>query len=133
MWEIALLVMTLQTTDMGPGGFSCDFPAVDADQKGITMTLNDRPSLKDQPGLYRVELHMDGHGALLATAQPITTTEERDALVLAHTAAKSVVTVGFRDDGRAALSLRESANSEPETWIGRCRGFEGPLKRWLGS
>ena len=133
MWETALLVMTLQTMDMGPNGFSCDFPAVDADQQGITLTLNDRPSLKDQPGLFRVEVKMDGHETLLATAQPITTTAERDALVLAHTKAKSVLTVGFREDGKAALSLRESATGEAETWIGSCRGFEGPLNRWLAS
>ena len=132
MWETVLLVLTLQTTEAAASGFSCDFQALDGAQKGISMTFNDRPSLKDQPGLYRVEVHMDGHDALLATAQPITTTDERDALVLARPNG-AVMTVGVREDGQAAMSLRHTAAGEPETWIGTCRGYEGPLQRWLAS
>jgi len=133
MWETALLVMMLQTIDAGPSGFSCDFPAANAAEKGITLTLNDRPSLKDQPGLYRVEMRMNGDDKVLATAQPITTTDERDALVLARPHGEAVVTVGFREDGKAALSLRASPSAEAQTMIGTCRGFEGPLNRWLAS
>ncbi len=132
MWETALLVMTLQTVEIGPSGFRCNFPAVDADQKVITLTLKDRPSLKDQPGLYRVELKMNGSEKFLATAQPITTTEERDALVLVRMNTKAVLTVGFRDDGKAAMSLRKNATGEAVTRVGSCRGFEQPLSRWLG-
>ncbi len=133
MWETAVLVMMLQSIDAGPAGFSCDFPAASAAEQGVTLTLSDRPSLKDQPGLYRVEMRMNGDDRVLATAQPITTTGERDALVLARPHGDTVVTVGFREDGMAALSLRDSPTAEAQTLIGTCRGFEGPLNRWLAS
>ena len=133
MWETAILVMMLNAIDPAPQGISCNFPATHDAERGITVRMSDRPSLKDQPGLYRVELEVNGKTKVLATAQPITTTGERDAVILARPNGKSVLTVGFREDGKAALSLRKTPDAEPETRLGTCRGFEGPLNRWLAS
>ena len=133
MWETALLVTMLQTFGTHSTDFSCEFPATEEGLPGISLTLEDRPSLKDQPGLYRVELRMNNNETLLATAQPIPSTGERDALVLARPTKKTVLTVGFRDDGKAALSLRNGSDGAAKTRIGECRGFESVLRRWLAS
>ena len=133
MWETALLVMALQSIDAAQTGFSCNFPADSAEDRGVTLMLDDRPSLIDQPGLFRVELRMNGDETLRATAQPIETTGGRDALVVARPKTDTVLTVGFRDDGKAALSLRDRVTGSEQTMVGTCRGFEGPLNRWLAS
>ncbi|MEM9970134.1 MAG: hypothetical protein AAF762_03400, partial [Pseudomonadota bacterium] len=131
--ETVLLVMTLQGLHAQPSGISCEFPSTGSGDHGIALWLDDRPSLKDQPGLYRVELRMDGDTRVLATAQPVTTTDARDALVVARPAETVVLTLGLRDDGKAALSLRQGVDGKAETRIGTCRGHEQPLRRWLAS
>ena len=46
----------------------CEFPSPDMTEAPIRVLLEPRPSLKDQPGLYRVMMRMDNGTALKALA-----------------------------------------------------------------
>lgn len=115
----------------------CEFPGRDAAEKTITVELDPRPSLKDQPGKFRVIMEMNERVALRAAAQPIPTTDERDILVRAITRKKNVYTIGLRDDGAAALNIRktriEGAEPESSTRVGQCVNYGTYFERWLSS
>lgn len=115
----------------------CAFPGEDLAQKPIHVVLEPRPSLKDQPGLFRVMMEMNGRVSLRAMAQPIASTAERDVLIRGRVGTSSTYTVGLRDDGRAAFNMQTRTSEDAEvnklTRIGECRGFETYIMKWLPS
>ncbi|MEP6319447.1 MAG: hypothetical protein ABJ074_03530, partial [Paracoccaceae bacterium] len=65
-----LVAMTMQTVTLGQGGpIHCDFPSPDGGSQLIYVELEPRPSLKDQPGEYRVAMTLNGQGPLPASAK----------------------------------------------------------------
>lgn len=107
----------------------CEFPGKTVTQKPIHVVLDPRPSLKDQPGLFRVMMDLNGAFSVRGAAQPITSTEDRDILVRGITSKKSVYTIGLREDGVAALSMQTKRATN--TRVGACRNFESHFDRWL--
>ena len=128
------LILTLLSNSYGASApITCNFPA-DADgEKSIYVVLEPRPSLKDQPGLFRVIMDLDGRGRLRAAAQPIHATDDRDILIRGMTRRKSMYTIGLREDGTAAFNIQDVSKEEVEktTRIGACRGHEAHIDRWL--
>ena len=101
----------------------------------IRVLLEPKPSLKDQPGLYRVMMRMDGGIALKALAQPIPGTEDRDVMIRGRQGKVAMFTIGLRDDGAAAFNIqkrvRTDADVVKQTRTGACRGHELHINRWL--
>ena len=136
MLNALILTVFVETfAPMGSTAIHCDFPGRDAAETSIHVTLDPQPSLKDQPGLYRVTMGLNGRMSLKASAQPIHSTEDRDILIRGITARKSMYTIGLRDDGVAALNMQTKRAGDDEvskaTRIGACRNFEAQLDRWL--
>ena len=132
---LILTVFVDFTGQMGSTAIHCDFPGATPEDKPIRVVLDPHPSLKDQPGLYRVMMDLNGLVSLKAAAQPIQTTEDRDILIRGARGKAATFTIGLRDDGRAAFNMQtrgaEDANVKKSTRIGACRGYEAHLNKWL--
>ncbi len=113
----------------------CHFPSTSPDQKAIHVRIEDTPSLNDRPDHIRVDMALNDKVVMRAAARPITDTEENDMLVLGKNDIRDVYTLGFREDGKAAFSIRlakdNGALSEGITRIGECYGVAPYLKKWL--
>lgn len=115
---------------------TCTFPSVDDKQKPIHIVLEPRPSLKDQPGLYRVIMDFDGHLKVRAAAQPILATTDPDILIRGITAKRNMYSIGLRADGTAAFNIQKENEEklvDKRTRIGECRGHETYINKWLTS
>lgn len=137
MLEVLLLGALIETPGLGPGPVDCSFPGTGPGEKAIEVTLTAKPSLKDLPGLYRVEMAVNGGLRLPAAAQPIASTDGRDVLVRASEGGDIHYTVGIDDEGRAAINVlvedRKGETPREATRTGRCRNFEGYIERWSMS
>ena len=133
----ALLLSTMIDAFEPDTNIRCSFPGEGAAQRPIEIVLNPRPSLKDQPGLWRVIMEMNGRMSLRGAAQPILTTEERDILIRGVTARKSTYIIGLRDDGSAALRMNTrkpgAIEARQSSRTGTCFGHESFIDRWLPS
>src|SRR6056297_1549484 len=135
MLTALLLSLAVIGTD-GPPPFTCTFPSESEEQKPIRIVLQPKPSLKDQPGLYRVFMRFDEQVSIRASAQPIAATTDPDILIRGVTAKRNTYSLGLRADGKAAFNIQRSAEQnqvDKATRIGECRGFETHLHRWLAS
>lgn len=133
-----LVAMIMQTISLGDGGpIHCDFPSTDGAPPLIYVKLEPRPSLKDQPGLFRVAMTLNGQGPLRASAKPIATTQDRDVLIQGRTKRLHTYSLGLRDDGKAALNISKPSASPDEviktTRVGNCLGHRPHLERWLAQ
>ena len=133
-----LVAMIMQTISLGPDGpIHCDFPSTDGASALISVELEPRPSLKDQPGLYRVAMKLNGQGPLRASAKPIASTQDRDVLIQGRTKRHHTYSLGLRDDGKAALNISRPGASADEviktTRIGDCHGHKAHIQRWLSQ
>ena len=137
MLAAMLLGATIEAYEPQSGPIHCTFPARDVAAQAIEVTLDPRPSLKDQPDLWRVMMEMNGRLSLRASAQPIHTTAERDILIRGVTQKKSTYIIGLRADGTAALNMatRVAGQADPRKELreGVCRGHETHIDRWLPS
>lgn len=137
MLQAALLAAIVAATAPEDAPIECRFPGTDAAEKTIRILLEPKPSLKDQPGLYRVIMEMNERVSLRASARPISSTSERDILLHAVTRKKSVYSLGLRDDGRAALNIRkpdpDGGEADKSTRMGHCSNFKEHMDRWLTS
>lgn len=132
-----ILLAFVETAATGEAAIRCEFPGADSAQKTIRVVLEPRPSLKDQPGLFRVMMKMNEEISFRALARPIDGTEERDIMIRGRVGRAATYTLGFREDGTAALNMQtreagEETASEA-TRIGACRGYETHMRRWLPS
>ena len=131
-----VLLAMLEATGLGGREMHCTFPPDRQGDKPIEIVMQGRPSLKDLPGLYRVEMKINGNG-IRAAAQPILGTESRDVLVRAATGDTTFYAVGFDDKGAAALNVVwAKAGENPETQMtrtGYCRNFERYIHTWSTS
>ncbi len=134
MLEALLLGAVIETTGIGPKPLACSFPGAYPGEPAIEVTLTPRPSLKDLPGLFRVEMALTGGLRLPAAAQPITSTEGQDVLVRAGRAAGVHYTLGIDLEGHAAFNMlvhgSASEASREATRTGRCRNHERYIERW---
>ena len=132
MLTALLLALSFNGYDGGTP-ITCDFPAEDAAGKSIRVVLEPRPSLKDQPGLYRVFMDFDGLVSVRAAAQPISATAERDILIRGITRKNAMYSIGLRDDGIAAFNIQpaEGDSREKSTRLGECHGHKAHIDRWL--
>lgn len=133
-----LVAMMMQTLSLGPDGpIYCDFPSHDGASKMIYIELEPRPSLKDQPDLFRVAMKLNGKGPLRASAQPITSTQDRDVLIQGRSKQRYTYSLGLRDDGKAALNISKPGASSAEviktTRTGDCHGHRLHMQRWLAQ
>ena len=137
MLNALILFVFVESAATENGTIRCEFPGKEGNEKPIHVVLEPNPSLKDQPGLYRVMMELNGRPSLRALAQPITTTAERDVMIRGLHGETTLYTVGLRDDGTAALNLKFGrSRDELEnklTRTGECRGFEAHLNRCLPS
>lgn len=131
---LAIIAM-LQGLNTPGGAIECVFPPSKPGSESVRVWLEPAPSLKDQPGLYRVLMTFGENITLKASAQPIASTDERDMLIQARGARQTIITLGLRDDGAAALNMRSegSAENQPKTRIGACSGASPLIDRWLSS
>ena len=134
----ALLLATAMINSTGDGKpITCSFPALDNVKRAITVNVDPKPSLKDQPEQFRVLMNMNQNGALPAAAAPIASTQARDVMIRAFSDADRVYTIGLRDDGRAALNIQTvgetGTGSNTETWFGFCVNAKVYIDQWLSS
>ena len=135
MLTALLLSLAVDGADSA-ASITCMFPSQTSEQKPIHIALEPRPSLKDQPGLYRVMMDFDGHLTVRAAAQPILATSDPDILIRGITAKKNMYSIGLRADGTAAFNIQRSNEEklvDKRTRIGECRGHETYIDRWLSS
>lgn len=118
---------------IGPPLMACSFVGSEPGQEPVEIMMIGRPSLKDFPGLYRVEMDIDGRG-FKGAAQPIIATEGKDVLVRARRGEDIFYAIGFDESGTAALNIVWGlAGDEPEkraTLTGSCRNYERYLQVW---
>jgi hypothetical protein len=137
MLKAMILTLIVDTLGMGSDDIKCNFPGNESTDKPIQVVLNPRPSLKDQPGLFRVIMEMNGAMSVRAAAQPIDSTTDRDIIIRGRTAGKSIYTIGLRDDGNAALNMKTRRADDPDvheaTRVGTCRNYQEYIDRWLSS
>ena len=135
MLTALLLSLTVNGNDGAPS-IHCTFPPTHSDQKPIHIVLEPRPSLKDQPGLYRVMMDFDGHLTVKASARPILATTAPDILIRGTTQKRNMYSLGLRADGTAAFNIQQPSEEkvvDKRTRIGECRGHEAHIHRWLSS
>ena len=135
MLSALLLSLAVNGTD-GSAPITCTFPSTHSEQKTIHIVLEPRPSLKDQPGLYRVMMDFDGHLTVRASAQPILATADPDILIRGTTSKQNMYSLGLRADGAAAFNIQRQDEEnlvDKRTRIGECRGHEAHILRWLSS
>lgn len=137
MLNALILFVFVETAASGNTAIRCDFPGKEVAEKPISVLLEPRPSLKDQPGLYRVMMMMNGQISLNGTAQPILTTKERDVIIRGVKGETSMYSIGLSDDGSAAFNVQTRRSTDGTvrklTRIGVCHDFETHIKRWLPS
>ena len=111
----------------------CDFPGEHTAERTIQVRLEPRPSLKDQPELFRVIMEMNGVISLRGTAQPIRATKERDVMIRGLRGTDASYTLGLREDGQAAIHVRTARDGDDGalTRTGACEGYEAHIERWL--
>lgn len=130
-----LVLAMLQLTQVASAEVTCDFPGDGPGQKPIHLTIESKRSLTDKPGFYRVDMALNGKINLKAAARPIVETKERDVIVLGKSDKRDIYTLGVRDDGQAAFSIRlamENGGFGTEaTRLGECRGIGPLLDYWL--
>ncbi|MEO0694056.1 MAG: hypothetical protein AAFY90_14405 [Pseudomonadota bacterium] len=130
-----VLTTLLETLGFGPQPLVCRFPPPQIGHETIKVVTVERPSLKDIPGLFRVEMEVNDTITLPGAAQPITTTSLRDAMVRAVQNNATFYTLGFDETGAAALNILWAEDaSQPTreiTRIGRCRNYARHLDRWV--
>ena len=131
-----LVTALIETLTQGPVPLHCAFPARGPDERPIEIVMQARPSLKDLPGLYRVEMAIDGTG-YTASAQPIIGTSGRDVLVRAAEGETTFYAVGFDDNGAAAFNVVHAAEGDlPERQVTRrgvCQNYERYIQTWSTS
>ncbi len=134
MFSALLFGAVFETEGLGQRPMACFFPAEIEGDVPIEVVLTSRPSLKDIPGLYRVEMALNGSLRLKASAQPIAATESRDVMVRAKENETTIYTVGIDDVGRAALNVQISQGGQDSafefTRNGTCQEHERYIKRW---
>ena len=134
MVEALILGAMMETIGLGTRPMACTFPGTQVGEDAIEVVLTPRPSLKDLPGLYRVEMAVNGALRLPAAAQPITTTDQEDIMVRASDRPSRIYTVGVDAKGNAALNLlvRDDPNAAPHEAmrVGHCRNYQKALKKW---
>ncbi len=135
MLNTLILLVFVESAVAGGTGIRCDFPGEDQGETPIRVHLEPRPSLKDQPGLFRVMMEMNGRVLLKATAQPILATADRDVMFRGVQSGNTRYILGLRDDGWAAFHVQTGAGADggadAETRTGACRGYEPHINRWL--
>lgn len=118
---------------------ACDFPARSADQNPLAVEVRARPSLKDQPGLYRAMMDVSTEDDLIqmrAAAQPLSSKKSRGVLVSGkapdRASGKAHFVIGVDDGGAAALSITYGDQDPPLqlTRTGTCRNHARYLRRW---
>ena len=125
---LVLMLLTGPLQAGQPEAIQCEFPGNTDTEQAILVSVAPQPSLRDRPGLFRVQMEMNGVYTMAASVQPISGTDERDVMIRTSTGG-STLAIGLRDDGRAALSLK--ATSGDATRTGDCRGYDRYLRRWL--
>ena len=130
-----ILTTLLETLGFVQQPLVCRFPPPQIGHETIKIATVERPSLKDIPGLFRVEVEVNDTITLPGAAQPITTTTQRDAMVRAVHGGTTFYTLGFDETGAAALNVlwAEATDAKPRelTRIGRCRNHDRHLDRWV--
>lgn len=132
----AMLLAMSASSYSGETPITCVFPSLGAHQKSLRIVLDPKPSLKDQPGLYRVMIDFGSDVTIRAAAQPLHTTEADDILIRGGTRNKQLYTIGLRADGYAAFNIRNLGGGnevDKRTRIGECHGHEAHVARWLSS
>ncbi len=136
---ITALIATalIETFTPGPKPMACIFPASAQHERPIELRLTARPSLKDSPGLYRVEFDLGGSLRLFGAAQPMTATAGRDIIVRAVQDQTRFYTVGIDDQGAAALNVQDTASTaesaRAQTRTGSCRNYQRYIDTWATS
>ena len=134
MFGALLLGAMVDTLEMGGRPVACTFPGRTYNEETIDVVLTPKPSLKDLPGLYRVEMAVNDRFSLSASAQPIAATDSQDVIVRARSDGEAVYTVGFDAAGNAALNILVRGATEADaleaTRAGHCRNYERALERW---
>ena len=113
----------------GGDPITCTMTARDPEHKLVLpVTLDPVPSLKDQPGVYRVMMDIRGT-KLRGNAQPMTDTAEDDVMFRAKAPNDATYTLGLRHDGAAAMYV--SLNGTSMTLTGWCQRHEQWFRGWL--
>jgi len=111
----------------GEPEIACTFKGDTMDEPVVSVTLEPVPSLKDRPGLHRVMMKVDD-AKVRANAQPIDATVETDVMIRARTRSDTLLTIGLREDGVAAIHV---VGGETElTLHGRCEQHEEWFPLW---
>ncbi len=131
-----VLLAMIETAGLQEPVMRCAFPALEEGHDPIEIVMKGRPSLKDLPGLYRVEMEINGTG-IRAEAQPIIGTKERDVLVRANTGTATFYAVGVNERGTAALNVvwpeTDEAPERRMTRAGQCWNYERYIQTWSTS
>lgn len=129
-----ILTSLIETLPVGPAPMACSFHSEDPATASVEIVLKGRPSLKDLPGLFRVEMDVDDRTGLRAAAQPIEATAGRDVLIRAKRGDRIVYALGIDEGGDAALNIVwGSIGEKPErraTMKGSCRNHEAYIRTW---
>lgn len=135
MLNALILFVFVETVAANGTTIQCEFPGEKLSETAIRVELKPQPSLKDQPGLFRVMMKLNGKASFKASAQPIASTAERDVMFRGKPGSRSIYTVGLRDDGTAAFNMktRDADAVKTQTRLGACHGFETHIERWLPS
>ncbi|MDA8586125.1 hypothetical protein N9L47_07590 [Rhodobacteraceae bacterium] len=133
MINAALLALTLGTTLGQPGDITCTFAAKDGSRAVLDVALRPTPSLRDLPGLYRLNMRVGTRDAMPATAQPNLGTKARDIALTAKSADNLIYALGFGQDGQAALNIRLGGTGIDETLFGICQGATPYIDKWLAE
>ncbi|MBT8456197.1 MAG: hypothetical protein KJO15_08860 [Alphaproteobacteria bacterium] len=134
---LATLIVTtlLETLGLGPRPMTCSFVTTGPGDAAIEVVLHPRPSLKDTPGRYRVEMVVNDSLKLPASAQPIATTKGRDIMVRGVDRKDVFYTIGVDEQGNAALNVlwtKPVASAPREvTRVGTCRNHKRYIDQWL--
>lgn len=128
MFETAMVLALLGTAAITDDNeIHCDFRGGGTD--GVYIVLEPSPSLWDRPDQFRLRVTMNDR-TMLAKARPIADTQDRDVMINTTGKRSRALSIGLREDGRAALNIR-SQNAEPRTLRGACNGNLEVIDRWL--
>jgi len=127
---LILMLMSGALVEAPGNVIRCEFPSTAEIGKPISVSVSPRPSLRDRPGLFRATMQLNGTDALPASIHPIRATDARDVMIRTK-AGTSIVSIGLRDDGRAALKM--ALGGEEKTRVGECHGDLKYINRWLAS
>jgi len=134
---VPLIVSSLlETLPVAPRPMTCMFTNVETEQDYVEVVLRGQPSLKDVPGLYRVQMHIDGR-KLKAAAQPIAATDTQDVIVRANLGKETLYLLGIDSTGVAALNIVwRQVDETPErraSFKGKCRSHERYIQHWAAN